>query len=256
MHKRLASLRRLTAILSVVVLSSLLPAAAAAQPVAIGTANFIEWDLPATAGQPPAALEVVPTLTGGRTVYYVTDGSTQPPRLVRFTPGSPIGTAPAAVRSWNYGMPAVGVTPNAPTGGLKVRDGSVAFIRDTLAITRINAAGTRVRYLDGLGSRSDLSEGDLNVVWTTGPAGGGGTLQRLVAGSSSGTATRWTVGGGAGSVYLSGVAVAPGAVGQRLVYYSEPTSNMIGQLTPGTNNVRRWLLPAGVTQPRQLDLDA
>jgi hypothetical protein len=63
------------------------------------------------------------------------------------------------------------------------------------------------------------------------------------------------VGGGAGSVYLSGVALGP--VGQpRLIYYSEPTSNMIGQLNPVTNNVRRWLLPAGVTQPRQLDLDS
>jgi hypothetical protein len=31
---------------------------------------------------------------------------------------------------------------------------------------------------------------------------------------------------------------------------------MIGQLNPVNNNVRRWLLPAGVTQPRQLDLDA
>jgi hypothetical protein len=133
----------------------------------------------------------------------------------------------------------------------------VVFIRDMQAITRINAAGARVRYLDGVVSRSDLAEGDLNVVWTTGPGpSGGGVLQRMVAASSSGTATRWAVGGGAGSVYLSGVAVAPGAVGQRLVYYSEPTSNMIGQLNPVNNNVRRWLLPPGVTQPRQLDLDA
>ena len=241
-------MRRLLPILFAALLGSLTAAPVAAQPVSIGTANFIEWDIPATAGQPPAALEVVPALTGGRNVYYVTDGTTQPPRLVRFTPGSPIGTAPASVRAWNYGP------TNAPTGGLKVRDGSVAFIRDMQAITRINAAGTRVRYLDGVVSRSDLAE-DNNAVWTTGPLAGG-TLQRMVAGSSSGTATRWTVGGGAGSVYLSGVALAPGASGQRLVYYSEPASNMIGQLNPVNNNVRRWLLPAGVTQPRQLDLDA
>jgi hypothetical protein len=244
--------RLVVSLLSVFAFATLL-VSASAQPVSIGTANFIEWDIPADAGQPPAALEVVPTLpAGNRNVYYVTDGSTQPPRLVRFTPGSPISTAPAGVRAWNYTLP----TPsNAPTGGLKVRDGSVAFIRDMQAITRINAAGTRRRYLDGLPSRSDLAE-DSDAVWTTGPGVGGGTLQRLVAGVSSGAVTRWAVGGGAGSVYLSGVAVGPGAPGQKIVYYSEPTSNMIGQLTPGTNNVRRWLLPPPVTQPRQLDLDA
>ena len=243
-------MRRLLPFLLAALLGSLIAAPAAAQPVSIGTASFIEWDIPAAAGQPPAALEVAPTTAGGRHVFYVTDGSIAAPRLVRFTPGSPIGTAAAAWRSWSLS------TTTAATGGLKVRDGSVAFVRDVQAITRINAAGARVRYLDGLASRSDLAEGDPNVIWTAGPAAGGGTLQRMLAGSSSGTATRWAVGGGAGSVYLSGVAVAPGATGQRLVYYSEPTSNMIGQLNPVNNNVRRWPLPAGVTQPRQLDLDS
>jgi hypothetical protein len=227
--------------------------AASAQPVSIGTATFIEWDIPATAGQPPAALEVVPTTAGGRNVYYLTEGSTQPPRVVRFTPGNPIGTASASWRSWAYG----GATgPIAPTGGLKVRDNLVVFIRDTQAITRLNTnMNNRVRYLDGLGSRSDLAE-DNNNVYTTGPSGTGGILQRLLAGSTSGTVTRWPVGGGAGSVYLSGVAVGPGAPGAKLVYFSQPTDNQIGQLNPATNNVRRWLLPPGVIQPRQLDLDA
>ena len=246
-------MRRLAPILMAVLLSGLLPATATAQTVSIGTANFIEWDMPPTAGQPPAALEVMPTAAGGRNVYYVTDGTTQTPRLVRFTPGNPIATAPAGWRSWTYG----GATgPVAPTGGLKVRDNIVIFIRDMTAITRANTnMNNRVRYVDGLGSRSDLAE-DNNGAYTTGPAGGGGILQRLVAGTSVGTITRWTVGGGAGSVYLSGVAVGPGTPGQRLVYYSEPTTNMIGQLNPVNNNVRRWALPAGVTQPRQLDLDA
>ena len=246
-------MRRLAPILIAALLSGLLPATAAAQTVSIGTANFIEWDMPSTAGQPPAALEVMPIAAGGRNVYYVTDGTTQPPRLVRFTPGNPIATAAANWRSWNYG----GATgPLAPTGGLKIRDNIVVFIRDTTAITRANTnMNNRVRYVDGLGSRSDLAE-DNNAAYTTGPTLGGGTLQRLVAGTSVGTITRWNVGGGAGSVYLSGVAVGPGSPGQRLVYYSEPTTNMIGQLNVVNNNVRRWALPAGVTQPRQLDLDA
>jgi hypothetical protein len=241
--------RIVLSLLSVCAFGTLLASASAQTP--IGTANFIEWDIPATAGQPPAALEVRP-IPGGRDVVYVTEGTTQPPRLVRFTPGTPIGTAPATWRSWNYGA---AVPSNAPTGGLKFRE-NLVFIRDSLAITRANTGmNNRVRYVDGLGSRSDLAE-DMNNVWTAGPAAGGGVLQRLAAGVSVGTIRRWAVGGGAGSVYLSGVAAGPGPAGQRLIYYSEPTSNMIGQLNPVNNNVRRWLLPAGVTQPRQLDLDA
>jgi hypothetical protein len=244
--------RLVVSLLSVFAFATLL-VSASAQPVSIGTANFIEWDIPATAGQPPAALEVRPPFGGGpRVVLYVTEGTTQPPRLVRFTPGTPIGTAPATWRSWQYGA---AMPSNAPTGGLKFRE-NLVFIRDSLAITRANTGmNNRVRYVDGLASRSDLAE-DANNVWTAGPSAGGGMLQRLAAGTSVGTIRRWAVGGGAGSVYLSGVAVGSGAAGQRLVYYSEPTSNMIGQLNPVNNNVRRWLLPAGVTQPRQLDLDA
>jgi hypothetical protein len=128
-------MRRLAPILIAALIAGLLPATASAQTVSIGTATFLEWDMPATAGGPPAALEVQPIAAGGRNVYYVTDGTTQAPRLVRFTPGNPIATAAASWRSWNYG----GATgPVAPTGGLKIRDNVVVFIRDTTAITRAN----------------------------------------------------------------------------------------------------------------------
>jgi hypothetical protein len=70
---------------------------------------------------------------------------------------------------------------------------------------------------------------------------------------------RWTVGDGAGfcpgaglsAPCLSGIAVHPS--NNRLVYYSEPSGNNIGELDVYTNQVRRWSLnPMGANEPRQL----
>src|SRR5688572_28581749 len=63
--------------------------------------------------------------------------------------------------------------------------------------------------------------------------------------------------GGAGSVCLSGVAVRRTSPANVLVYWSEPSSNMIGELNPANNAVRRWsLATTGASGPRQLDFDA
>jgi hypothetical protein len=262
MHKRIASLRRLTAILSVVVLSSLLPAAAAAQTVSIGTANFLEWDVPASANSAAGALEVVSTGGSARDVFYVTKQPTPAPRLIRLANPS---AGPTTWQSWAlYTLPST-----IDTGGLKMRpgeggSGQLVFIRDAASIHRLTTnsnVNNHTRWVDtGFGSTSDLALDVLPVggsadIYTTSPAAGG-TLQRLNGGS--GAVRRWTVGGGAGSVYLSGVAVrrttSPARV---LVYWSEPTSNMIGELNPATNAIRRWsLATTGASGPRQLDFDA
>jgi hypothetical protein len=258
--------RLVVSLLSVFALATLLASASAQTP--IGTANFLEWDVPASANSASGALEVVSTGGATRDVFYVTRQPTPAPRLIRLVNPT---TGPTAWQSWAL------YTPDASTnntGGLKMRpgeggSGQLVFIRDTASIHRLTTnsnVNNHTRWVDaGFGSTSDLA---LDVL-PPGPGGGSaniyttsgtpttGTLQQLNGGSN--LARRWNVGGGAGSVYLSGVAARRTSTTQVRVYWSEPTLNRIGELNPGvsTNNVRRWVLPsAGVSQPRQLDLDA
>jgi hypothetical protein len=255
--------RLVVSLLSVCAFATLL-VSASAQTVPIGTANFIEWDLPAPASPGASgALEVAPS-GNTRSVFYLTRGPAPDPRLIRFNPGSPIGSANATWQSWL-------LNPGTTTGGLKLRPGEAvgsqtAFIRDSSSIVRLNtnaSVNNYTRWIDApAASISDLaldlpSAGAPANIYTTGPSSTGGILQRLTppASGTVATVTRWPVGGGAGSIYLSGVATRRMSATSVRVYWSEPTSNMIGELNPATNAVRRWLLP-GATQPRQLDLDA
>ena len=264
MHRRTAPLRRLTAILTAVVLSSALPATATAQTVSIGTASFLEWDVPASANSAAGALEVVSTGGSTRDVFYVTKQPTPAPRLIRLINPS---AGPTTWQSWALYAAA---QPTIDTGGLKMRTtteggmtGQLVFVRDTASIHRVTTnsnVNNHTRWVDtGFGSTSDLALDLLPVggsadIYTTSPAAGG-TLQRLNGGSNA--VRRWIVGGGAGSVYLSGVAVRRTSASQVRVYWSEPTSNIIGELNPATNAIRRWsLATTGASGPRQLDFDA
>lgn len=254
--------RIVLSLLSVCAFGTLL-ASASAQPVSIGNANFLEWDVPASVNSASGALEVVSTGAATRDVFYVTRQPTPAPRLIRLVNPS---TGATTWQSWAL-YP--GVSAN-DTGGLKMRpgeggSGQLVFIRDAQSIHRLTTnsiVNNHTRWVDtGFGSTSDLALDVLPVggsanIYTTSGTPTTGTLQQLNGGS--GAVRRWNVMGGAGSVYLSGVAVRRTSATQVRVYWSEPTSNMIGELNPSvsTNNVRRWLLPAGVTQPRQLDLDA
>jgi hypothetical protein len=252
--------RLVLSLVSVCAFATLLASASAQTP--IGTANFIEWDLPAPASPGASgALEVAPS-GNTRSVFYLTRGPAPDPRLIRFNPGSPIGTANATLQSW--------LLNPGTTGGLKLRPGEAvgsqtAFIRHSTSIVRLNTNVATNNYTPWLdtpaASLSDLaldlpSAGAPANIYTTGPSLGGGILQRLTPPSSGTLAavSRWAVGGGAGSIYLSGVATRRTSATNVRVYWSEPTSNMIGELNPATNAVRRWLLPTA-TQPRQLDLD-
>jgi hypothetical protein len=255
--------RLFVSLLSAFALATLL-ASASAQPVSIGTANFLEWDVPASANSASGALEVVSTGGTTRDVFYVTRQPTPAPRLIRLVNPSAGATT---WQSW-----ALYTVPSAnDTGGLKMRpgeggSGQLVFIRDTASIHRLttnSSVNNHTRWVDtGFGSTSDLAldvlppgpGGGSAEIYTTSPAGGG-TLQRLNGGT--GAVRRWNVMGGAGSVYLSGVAVRRTSSTNVRVYWSEPTSNMIGELNPANNAVRRWsLATTGASGPRQLDFDA
>ena len=238
-------------------------------------ARVIEWDgplmgqdvEPGVADPSPGALAV----DNGR-VWYVTRLGVQ--RLVRFTPGSRIDTDPATFNWWEL-SPAT-----ATTGGLRLRPaGNTAYIRTVTDLQRIDTVTNQLtRWVDGLISMSDVAirQNGSTAVFTTGavqadvdacpflqdlfvcPDETPFVVQRLVPGSNGAASiTRWEVGGGAGSVYLSGIDVHPSS--GHLVYYSEPDTNQIGELNTTTGAIRRWTLEAvssvtPVRQPRQLDV--
>lgn len=239
--------------------------ALAQTPVPLPAARVIEWNCP-LAGQdaqtPPADPFPGALIADGNLVWYVTRLGQQ--RLVRFTPGNPIATATGTCNWWDLAPASV------TTGGLRLRPvGAQVFIRTLDDLQRIDTGtNVRTRWFDGLISMSDLairSNGSTEV-YTTGTAlvGVGSpnerfndVVQRFVPSSNgSATATRWEVGGGAGSIYLSGVDVHP-TLGH-LVYFSQPFDNHIGELNTQTGLVRRWNLsqiPTDVVfEPRQLDV--
>ena len=237
-------------------------------------ARVIEWDgplmgddvEPGVADPMPGALAV----DNGR-VWYVTRVGVQ--RLVRFTPGSPLDTA-AATFNWWILSPAT-----VTTGGLRLRPAdTIAYIRTATDLQRVDTVSNTVtRYIDGLVSLSDVAVGSAgNTVFVTGAVpdadeciiatpqivciGDDPTpfvVQRMVFDSDGDvTITRWNVGGGAGSVYLSGIDVSP--TNGQLVYFSLPDTNEIGELNTQTGAIRRWSLDVPsiepVAQPRQLDI--
>jgi hypothetical protein len=225
MNKRVSPIWRL---LFGLLLTTALSASIAGQ---IGlTAAFTTWDLPPAAGTFPTGLIVdrsghSGTSSPAGTVWYGTRNT-----LVRLIPGNPSQTMPASWTSWDLG------TDN--TSGLKITRKDIVFVRARTSIQRVDpSTNTRTAWNDGLSS-SDLAVDTAGNVWTTIE----GAVQRLTpVGPGTASVTRWLVGGGAGSVTLSGVAVNPA---NNFIYYVEPYSNNIAELNPNatTDNVRRWNL--------------
>ena len=207
-------------------------------------AAFTEWDLPAAAGTNPFALIVDRTGAPGSpspagTVWYGARNT-----VVRFIPGNPLGSVDATWTSWSLG-------DIQSTAGLKITANGLVFVRTTSDIQRIDPnTNIRTSWSDGSGI-SDLALDANNNVWS---AINGNTLQKLTpANVSDATVDSWFVGGGVGSVPLSGIVVSPSG----LIYYAEPTENNIAELDPTTNNLRRWgLTKLGGFELRQLSLDS
>jgi hypothetical protein len=227
--------------------------------------QVVEFSCPLTSDQrvPPADPFPGALVAEGNYVYYVTRSGEL--RLVRLTPGT-------STCNW-WDLDDLTVT----TGGLRLKPwGSQTFIRGITDLQRINTmTNARTRWVDGLASISDVAlrvVNGTNDVFTTGatteacdPVGnpfgclftGTNVVQRfsVANGSNTGTATRWVVGGGAGTVQYSGIDFNPCV--PNVVYYSEPLTNNIGELNTTTGIIRRWNLAAlGVSEPRQLDVDS
>lgn len=211
--------------------------------VGIGTAHFVEWELPPTAGAAPQALTIDGTSLEP-TVWYLTSRS--PTSLVRFTPGDPVESGIAAWRSW-------GIQGIGDTGGLKVTQGGVVLAKTSFNVQRIDTTTNMRTVWTAFAmaqSSSDLAIDEQNSVYFTNARGGTpedvfGEVQRLIPDgptSLGATFSRWLVGRQAGNIAYSGVAIHP-ATG--LVYYSEPGSpSGIAELDPVTNTVRRWTVAA------------
>jgi streptogramin lyase len=182
--------------------------------------------------------------------------------MIRFVPGTPLATAQASWRGWNLG----GLIED--TGGLKItRDERLAFVRAAREVVRVNmSTNVLTHWADFPDTGDPISWSDLALVERCGyidvysahnDALNAGTLQRLTVGTNANTASikRWVVDGGAGVEFLSGVAYS---AGNGKVYFSEGATNMIGELDPNTNKVRRWNLAsvdATVLGPRQISID-
>jgi len=205
---------------------------------------FSEWDLPPTAGVSAFALIVDKTGAPGTaspagTIWYGTRNT-----LVKFIPGNPVGSAAGTWLSWSLG-------DIQTTAGLKITNNDIVFIRTTNDIQRVDPnTNTRTSWADGSGI-SDLALDANNSVWT---AIDGNTLQRLTPTTAEeARVDRWFVGGGVGSVPLSGIVVSPSG----LVYYAEPLEYNIVELDPSTNNLRRWnLTKVAGFELRQFSLDS
>ena len=245
-------------------------------PVAaqLETADFVEWDLPSFqgAGACPSSIGAVTRPPTGDPVYYVTFGACpaispnnpgrEGPVMIRFIPGTPLATGTASWRAWNLG----GLIET--TGGMKItRDERVAFVRTAREIIRVNmTTNVLTHWLDfpdtaDMAGWSDLALVErcngyyIDVYTAHNDAINQGIIQRLTVSNGGTTATvkRWIVDGGAGAEFLSGVAYFSG---NGKIYFSEGTSNKIGELDPNTNKVRRWDLSAvGAATPRQISID-
>jgi hypothetical protein len=239
--------------------------AQAQEVVPNGSARIVEWNCPFTGQEVPPDPFPGALMADGSKVWYVTRAV---PRLVRVTPGTPFETGLATCNWWH--LEELTIT----TAGLRLRPANtLAYIREPEALHRVNTVtNAHTRWDDQLLSFSDVAigtSGSTTYVYTTGnaalqvpdPSLPNDVVQRFNPATSQ--ATRWQVGGGAGSnpiAFLSGIDVHPNNA--NLVYYSEPDSNMIGELNTSTNVVRRWNLALAVASvdpdvvflPRQLDV--
>jgi hypothetical protein len=298
-----------TALAGVLLLA--LPVAATAQT----SAHIVEWDLPMRADASPGAILVDSQGDDINRLFFVTRLGAQ--RVIRLEPARSLMTGVAQWKSWTL------ADDSLTTGGTKrlraSRDRRFIFVRTAASIQRVDTlncdAATpqtcqRIEWLDQVDPQtgqvvspnvSDLAVNDSNSVFTTAAVGGSldnsvapdltkSYVQLLTPGSvptngqtAPATATRWTVGGGAGFCAdlgaatttsfpcLSGIALLDSNSSypdsRNIVFYSEPEgtdgSGSIGELNISTNNVRRWLLSrlppdsdgTTVRQPRQLIID-
>jgi hypothetical protein len=265
----------------------------APQTVQTRTAHAIEWDLPAEADASPGAMVVDTHGDDKNRLFFVTRLGI--PRVFQMNPFTRAMKGSAQWTSWDL------AEDSFTTGGTRrlraSHDRRFMFVRTAASLQRVdtqscsNGTCARVEWLDQVGSLnvSDVAVDDQYSVFTTGftdPLSATSSyVQKVTSIASppdgttvSTTATRWTVGGGAGFCAvlpdrtttsfpcLSGVAVLRS--NRNLIYYSEPEGDdgngNIAELNVYTNAVRRWHLSAlappdpqagPVEQPRQLTID-
>lgn len=205
------------------------------------------WDLPGGLGTQAGALIVDGTGSPGTaspagTVWEVTVFGS---RLVRLNPGTlldaVVGT-PATWTVWDLGSPTL-------ASGLVIDANDLVFVRTTNDLQRIDpAANLRTSWADGGGFSQIAVDAGGGVYSAT----FGDQIERLTpAGATDAAVTTWPVGSTLGSIM--GVAVDPAS---GLVYFSDSVANEIGELDPSSGVVRRWSVPEGVAQPRELEVDA
>ena len=168
------------------------------------------------------------------------------PKLIRLVPGSPLETASATWTAWSL------ASGEQNSNGIAIAPNDQVFVRTTIGLQRIDpSTNLRTVWPDGF-SNSDLALGSGTSVWSALPLG---PVQRLVPDGPAlpgATVTSWFV-GGSGEIALAGIAV--NAASGR-VYFSDNGGDVIGELDPSTNQVRRWSVAAvGVTRPRQISID-
>jgi len=243
-------------------------------------ARIIEWDLPAQADAVPGAMIVDTQGDDRNRIWFVTrfDG-----HVYRMDFPSSLMRGKARWTSWSLSDAALFA------GGVRKlrasKDRRFVFVRTVTTLERIdtqNCAGSAPRTCqrtvwfdqpDGF-DVSDVAVDDRNNVFSTHtPADNPSYVQRLTPGTAGAADTkiaRWSVGGNAGPCLgaasnpcLAGITVHP--TKQYLVYFTEETTNRIGELNTTTNEVRRWSLTglnappcatAGIVEgPRQLNVD-
>jgi hypothetical protein len=228
----------------------------------IRPSRVVEWNCPLIgdpAQPPPPDPGPGALVADDRFVWFVTRFAQ--PRLVRFQRGQRLSDGSetnGTCNWWDLELDSVQV------GGLRLRPyGLQAFIRTFTNLQRIETdLNRRTSWTDGSESFSDVAVRKYDTktyVYTTGVVPNPvqpEVVQRAEV-SSNGTVvvTRWPVGGGAGTVYLSGIDVHPSM--SNVIFYAEPLTNKIGRLTinNGTATIVRWdLSQADLTifQPRQL----
>jgi hypothetical protein len=247
---------------------SILPTLPASEPVQV---PLVEWDLPQGVDFQPGAIVVDSQGHDKSRVWFVTRFGA-PAKVYRFDPAKSLLKGQANWTSYEL------ANDGSFSGGLrKIRpsyDRRYVFVRTSSLLQRIDTQNcgygfpttcTRTMWADQEATSlnvSDVAIDDQNHVFTTfapmlDPLGLGGDsyLQMVtpIAAPLTPVQTavkRWTVGGGAGfcpgagvsAPCLSGIAVHPS--NNRLVYYSEPQGNNIGELDVYTNqrqlHVTRW----------------
>src|SRR6185503_18552444 len=244
-------------------------------------ARLIEWDLPAQADAVPGAMIVDTQGDDQNRIWFVTrfEGHVYkvdfPSQLMR---------GKARWTSWSLSEAAIF------TGGVRKlrasKDRRFVFVRTPTTLERIdtqNCVGSSPRTCkrtiwfdqpDGF-DVSDLAVDDRNNVFSTHtPADNTSYVQRLTPGTASAadtTIARWSLVrgaagpcvGAASNPCLAGITVHP--TKQHLVYFTEESTNNIGELDTSMNKVRRWSLEGlkaascgtlgPVAGPRQLNVD-